>query len=129
MQWYPETIDAHRAEINAVERILTDLAARRQTICYTELRNRVPEGNFRTEHAILEVISHRTQRARFVMLTAVVVGAYSNIPGPGFFACARDLGRAIGNEREFQRQELAHVFRAYEGWLQQPAIQAGRAAA
>ena len=117
MLWYSSTIDAHRAEINAVERILSDLAAQRQTICYTELRNRVPECNFRTEHAILEVISHRTQRARGVMLTAVVVGAYSNIPGPGFFACARDLGRTVAIEREFHRHELARVFRAYEGWL------------
>jgi hypothetical protein len=124
MMWYPDTIDAHRAEINAVERIISDLAAQRRIITYRELSNLEPRCNFRTEHAILEVISHRTQRARGVMLTAVVVGAYSDIPGDGFFNCARDLGRAVGAPREFHRHELARVFREYEGWVPERAAAA-----
>lgn len=122
MLWFPDTIARHRTEINAVERILSDLAARRQIRTYRDVTRLVPECNFRTEHAIYEVISHRTNRARGVMLSAVIVGEDSSISGSGFYDCARDLGRIVGptpgEQRQFHQRELERVFREYEGWLQ-----------
>ena len=48
------------------------------------------------------------------MLSAVVVRKEDGIPGPGFFKCAKKLGRyMVGPELEFYCKELQRV---YDAW-------------
>ena len=49
------------------------------------------------------------------MLSSVVVRTDTAIPGPGFFKCARKLGRyTIGPDEMFYCEELRQVYDAWE---------------
>ena len=81
--------------------VLAPVAAVDDTLTYSELaatRGGSLKETYRELSALLGEVSESEDRAGRGMLTAVVVGAHSGIPGPGFFSLARRLGREGTNE-------------------------------
>lgn len=70
----------------------------------------------RTEIARLlgEISTHEHELGR-PLLSAVVIGKDTNIPGQGFFTLARELGRYSGDDDvAFFARELSRVFGAWK---------------
>ena len=60
--------------------------------------------------AILDEINHYEHQHERPMLSAVVIRQDINMPGEGFFTCARALGKYVGgNDLVFWVHELAEV--------------------
>ncbi len=99
--------DAQRlATVRRVERgdsleravaILGPVAAAHGTLTYGELARRLGWGEIReTYHKLMQLlneVSETEDSAGRGMLSAVVVGARSGMPGRGYFSLARRLGR------------------------------------
>ncbi len=49
------------------------------------------------------------------MLSAVVVTVDNHIPGEGFFTCAEQLGRTVGDKQTFWKNELQKVYSGVKG--------------
>ena len=87
---------------------LIEVARRRATICYSELRPEAP----RTLAVPLDEINTYEHREGRPLLSAVVVRKDGNgMPGEGFFYIAWQLGRFLyGDEHRYWRQELDKVW-------------------
>ncbi|MGH8009989.1 MAG: hypothetical protein ACREQ3_23590, partial [Candidatus Binatia bacterium] len=66
---------------------------------------------------LLDEINHAESAEGRPLLSAVVIGKDSNMPGSGFFACARDLRRYSG--RDDLAFWLAELRRVHDYWSQQ----------
>jgi hypothetical protein len=87
--------------------ILAPVAAAGATITYREFASAWGgrlEETYEELAALLRDVSESEDRAGRGMLGAVVVGAYSGIPGRGFFSLARYLGREGTNEAIWRRE-------------------------
>lgn len=62
---------------------------------------------------LLSQISRAETEAEQGMLSAVVVSKEENLPGPGFFDLAKELGRPVDDPVRFWSAELQKVYSAY----------------
>jgi len=96
--------------------LLRDVARRRSTITYRELREAVGGADLvgRGRHdlaALLRAVSARSDDAGRGLLSAVVVRA-DGMPGGGFFRLAFDRGRVETEPRALWLSEVHAVFDA-----------------
>lgn len=94
---------------------LIDVARSGGTTTYGEIGRRFRLDMGRRAHRsllgrLLDDIDHDERAAGRPMLGALVVRKREGLPGRGFFACARALGRlGDAGERSFWESELAHT--------------------
>jgi hypothetical protein len=107
-----------KAKVEAIE-ILIDVARREETISYSDLAKRIHaisiEPHDYAMRTFLGEISTDEHGRNRGMLSAVVV--YKNgdqMPGPGFFDLAKDLGNRFRDETEFWIKELQRVYKAHK---------------
>ena len=85
---------------------------RERTISYTEAGKTIGlAANDRDLFDHLDEINRFERRQGRPMLSALVVGRQTGIPGAGFFRLAREWGINIRNERRFWRSELKRLRR------------------
>ena len=97
-----------------LRRVLEDVARRRATITYDELRAAVP-GLERDELAgVLRSVSIASDDQGRGLLTALVVGP-SGRPGNGWFRLAEERGRDASDPAAMWRRELEVVYSAGAG--------------
>ena len=87
--------------------LLATVVAADDTLTYRELaatRGDSLEETYEELSALLGEVSESEDRAGRGMLSAIVVGAHSGIPGRGFFSLARRLGREGTNEAIWRRE-------------------------
>lgn len=105
-----------------IRRVLERLAKSKLTIFYSELAPKVEaiylEPNSDLFAELLDGISRESNKARGVMLSAVVIRKGEEpLPGPGFFKLARELGRTVGStlpdRLTVHARELKAVYGAY----------------
>ena len=90
----------------------------RKTITYGEIADLIglpKRGNYmaKIDGIILDEINRHEHSYNRPMLSAVVVRKNTKKPGPGFFKCARSLGklREGEDEEKFWRDELESVYK------------------
>jgi len=100
------------------------VAKAKRTVNYAELFDlidadiRNPEHRDRLFRTLDDV-----DREEPVLVTAVVVAQETGLPGHGFFALARELGRlGEGSEVAFHQQELRRVWEHYSRWPHTPRL-------
>jgi len=98
--------------------LLSEVAAARSTVTYGEVAQRVFDGRVSARSgALMDLLSDvdlTTERARGIMIAALVVRADSGIPGEGYFTFAQEeLGRTITNRWEFWRGEVERVWDSF----------------
>ena len=93
---------------------LTALARRRGTIIYRDLANALelqPPNRIHQLTDALEVLMQEDRVNRAPFIAAMVVSKVHNgLPAPGFFSCARSLGRFRGSDTGPE----THVYHAGE---------------
>jgi hypothetical protein len=108
----PEEWAAMRVELG---RLLESAAVQRSTVTYGEVARRVFHGRVSARSGALmdllgEVDSEMDER-RGIMIASLVVRADTGMPGDGYFAFAsEELGRPIGDPREFWEREVERVW-------------------
>ena len=122
----PVTVAAENAELSErpngvptharVRAFLESVAKRRIVITYQELANALRIFPPHSIHRVTEVLEHLIEKLGAGFLR----GARGGVPGPGFFDCARRLGRFVGDPdgqdaRTFHAAELNAVFACWGG--------------
>lgn len=98
---------------------IKEIARARDKITYTEI---APLANLDMDNPadrdtiadILDNINHREHQEGRPMLSAVVLLAIENIPGEGFFTCARNLGLYSGGSKF--KFWIAEINRVHDYW-------------
>jgi len=111
----PDEWASSRAELR---RLLESAGAQRTTVTYGEVARRVFHGRVSARSGalmdLLGEIDAEMDEQRGVMIASLVVRADSGMPGEGYFAFAADeLGRPIGDKREFWEREVERVWAAF----------------
>ena len=105
------------AALVEMRRTLAEVASARSTITYGELAARVGQGRLVARSAGLGVllgeICADEDARRGIMLGSVVVRADTGVPGDGFFRHAAELGRDVGDETAFWRNEVCRVWDSF----------------
>ena len=111
------------ADASRARAFLESVAKRRILITYQELANALQILPPHSIHQVTEALEHLMQEDaasdRPFIAALAVSKARGGLPGPGFFDCARRLGRFAGDPddqdaRTFHATELSAVF-AYWG--------------
>lgn len=110
-----EKWDSQKKEIR---KILIQEAHKKKLIPYGDLINKMTIISLKPKSDsfadMLGEISREEHRAGRGMLTVIVVGYLSRVPGSGFFTVARELGHAKANELEILAIESSKVFYHWE---------------
>ena len=111
----PAQWDAARTELRT---LLRETAAARSTVTYGEVARRVFGGRVSARSgALMDLLAEADTEAEAelgVMIASLVVRADSGIPGEGYFTFVQeDLGRPIGDRREFWECEVRRVWDAF----------------
>jgi hypothetical protein len=103
---------------------LESVAKRRILITYQELANALqilpPQSIHRVTEALERLMEEDAAADRPFIASLVISKARAGLPGPGFFDCARRLGRVAGDPdgkdaRTFHATELNAVFACWGG--------------
>jgi len=115
---YGFTDDDWKMVRSEIRSILVDVAASEGTITYSDLVSGVTSAKLEAnQYALFEMlgeISWEESKAGRGMLTAVVISKDSNLPGPGFFGVAEELGYTITDRDLFWVEELRKV---HSSWV------------
>ena len=109
-----EWADARRA----LEALLAEAGRARSTVTYGEVARRAMGGRVSARSSALmdllgEVDTEADARLG-CMVASLVVRADTGMPGEGYFHfAAQELGRPIGDQREFWEAEVRRVWNAY----------------
>ncbi len=97
--------------VELARRILKLLASERMTITYGRLGGLFDLPAIAVGSQLLEPISRQEHQQGGPMLTALVVGVHTGLPGDQFFELARDYGRFSGEDKQaFWQAELQTVY-------------------
>jgi len=101
-----------------LQSLLESAAAVRSTVTYGEVARRVFHGRASARSGalmdLLGDVDSGTDERLGIMIASLVVRADSGMPGEGYFLfAAEELGRPIGDRREFWEQEVRRVWDAY----------------
>lgn len=111
-------------QINAVCQRVRQVAASEQLISYGEVAMMIGIGtqgnaNRNTLTSILDQINQREVNAGRPLLSALVVHQHGRTPGPGFYNCARALGRLRSRDEVDEIAFWANEVKAvYACWRQ-----------
>ena len=98
--------------------VMERVAAARDTITYSKLVAEIHalriEPDSKLLAGLLDEVSTATDDSHGVMLSAVVVHATDDyLPGRGFFALGKELGRDVSDDVAFHAAELGRVHEAF----------------
>lgn len=97
--------------------ILIEVARNREVITYSDLASRITKIQVQPEsyalHHLIGEISAEEDAAGRGMLSVLVVQKETSMPGQGFFALAKDLGRAVVDQLDFFVKELSQVYKTW----------------
>lgn len=100
-----------------VKALLRGRARERRTVTYGELCDSVHAIRmFPRSRALLGMLHDvcaDEDAERGIMLASLVVSKATGIPGEGYFAFARELGRDTVRRESFWREEVERVYAAY----------------
>ena len=103
------------AKARTIYNEIIEVAKNRDCIYDTDLAHLASLSEYSTEdRALVFVILDNISRLEYLsgrpLLTAVVIGEFTDMPGSGFFDLAQKLGEYDGNDRElYWRKELRSV--------------------
>jgi hypothetical protein len=111
-------MDQRSNAITEIRTILEKVAQKKSAITYSELVSKVdaiylePDSELLAQ--ILDEISSASNEQRGCMLSAVVIHKGSDeLPGPGFFALAKQLGRNTSDKLAFHVDEIRRVHESF----------------
>ena len=107
-----------KAKVEAIQ-ILSDVARRENTISYSDLAKRIhaisiDPHDYAMRTFLGEISTEEHDRNRGMLSAVVVYKLGDQMPGPGFFDLARDLGNRFRDETEFWIKELQRVYKAHK---------------
>lgn len=109
--------DWERAKEQARD-LLIVVARREDTIAYSDLVARIgaislDPHSYAMRAFLCEISTGEYNEGRGMLLVVVVYKYGDQMPGPGFFELARDLGYKVRDETEFWLEELKRVYQVW----------------
>lgn len=98
--------------------VLADVARRKDTIAYSELVAKIgaihlEPHDYAVREFLGEISAEEHDRGRGMLSAVVTYKMGDQMPGPGFFELARELGYRFKDNTEFWIQELNRVYAAW----------------
>jgi len=98
--------------------VLAEVARRKDTITYSDLvaqirAIRLEAHDYAVREFLGEISTEEHDRGRGMLSAVVVYKTGDQMPGPGFFELARELGHRVNDNTAFWIQELNRVYAAW----------------